>query len=915
LLVETLTFLFTDIEGSTAMLRRLGEEAYAQVLADHHRLIREGLAAHKGDEVGTHGDAFFAVFSSPRACAAAVTQVQQAIESHPWPAGERVRVRMGVHTGEAAKTVTGLVGLDVHRAARVAAIAYGGQVLLSETAAALVRDSLPPGTTMRELGVHRLKDLGRPEQIFQLDAVGLQAEFPPLRSLGNPALPNNLPAQLATFVGRERELSQVRALVESSRLVTLTGAGGAGKTRLSLQAAAELLDGSGDGVWLVELAAVSDETAVAPAICEALGIAAQPGRPALETLLDALGPQNVLILLDNCEHLVDACAKIADAVLRRCPRVHLVATSREPLGIDGETIYRVPPLSLPGPGDDRPLGTGSSDAVALFLERAKERGVDLTVDDETVPLIVSICARLDGMPLAIELAAARLRSMSLGDLHDRLDQRFRLLTGGSRAAMGRQRTLEATVDWSYSLLTGAEQAMLRRTSVFAEGFDLDAAENVCGFGDIDVLEVTELLGSLVNKSLVGTEPARSTLRYRLLETIRQFAAERLTEAGNEEAAQAAAAHCRYFLDLAEAAAPHLSGPEQGKWFARLDAEQANLRRAAEHAAGDPEGTTRIFRFGAALHDYWMARNRAKEELALLGPALERPDADTDPSLFGTILAHAAQAARPVDLARAQQLAQRAVALARRLGDDRVLIEALAELCGSYYYAGEPERGLPFGEEAVERARRLGDGFLLAASLMGYLLCSDVIEPARSEQLFAEAIACTERSGDELFSAFVHNNASVHALRAGDLAAARAHLEQASAAMQATGSTGHHLLVNLGWVLLQERDQRGAQARFEDGLRISRRIGERSGIAYATLGLACVAAELGDQDRAAEMHGAAQAVQDRAGEPWQDPESVYRQRSIEALRTSLGGQRFERAYAHGMTLSLDGALDLALGRSR
>jgi predicted ATPase/class 3 adenylate cyclase len=912
--VETLTFLFTDIEGSTALLRRLGEGVYAQLLADHHRLIRSGLAAHSGEEAGTHGDAFFAVFSSPRACVAAVTQIQQAIETHPWPAGEHVQVRMGVHTGEAAQTVTGLVGLDVHRAARVAAIAYGGQVLLSETAAALVRDSLPPGTALRDLGMHRLKDLGRPEQIFQLDAAGLHAEFPPLRSLGNPALPNNLPAQLASFIGRERELSEVRALAGSSRLVTLTGAGGSGKTRLSLQAAAELLDGSGDGVWLVELAAVSDEDAVAPAICAALGIAAQPGRPALETLLDALGPQDVLILLDNCEHVIDACAKIADAILRRCPRTHLVATSREPLGIDGETTYRVPPLSLPGPGDGGPLTSGSSDAVTLFVERAKERGVNLPVDDETAALMVSICARLDGMPLAIELAAARLRSLSLGALHDRLDQRFRLLTGGSRAALGRQQTLEATVDWSYSLLSSAERALLRRVSVFAEGFDLDAAENVCGFGDIEVLEVTELLGSLVNKSLVGAEPAGSTLRYRLLETIRQFAAERLVQIGEEQAA-VAAAHCQYFLDLAEAAAPHLDGPDQGRWFARLDAEQANLRRAAGHAASDPEGTTQVLRFGVALHDYWMARSRAKEELGLLGPVLERADPGTDPRMFGTVLAHAALAARPVDLATAQQLGERAVEFARQLDDAPILIESLAALCGTYYFAGEPDRGLPLGEESVERARRLGDDVLLAASLAGYLLCSDLIDPARSEQLFAEAIACTERSGDQLLSSFVHNNAAVHALRAGDIPAARAHLEQAQAAMQATGSASHHVVVNLGWVLRQGGDPQGALARFEEGLRVSRRLGERSGIAYATLGLACVAADLGDSHRAAELHGAAQAFSDRTGEPWQDPEAGYRQRSLEEVRASLGEQRFERAYARGMTLGLDQALDLALGRRR
>ena len=912
--METLTFLFTDIEGSTALLRRLGEGVYAQALADHHSLIRSSLAAHHGEEVGTHGDAFFAVFSSPSAGAAAAVEMQQALAAHGWPAGEQVRVRMGVHTGEAAQTDTGLVGLDVHRAARVAAIAYGGQVLLSETTAALVRDSLPAGTALRDLGAHRLKDLGRPEQIFQLDAAGLQAEFPPLRSLGNPALPNNLPARLATFVGRERELSQVRDLVGSSRLVTLTGAGGAGKTRLSLQAAAELLDGSGDGVWLVELAAVGEEDAVAPAICEALGIATRPGRPVPETLLDALAPQDVLIVLDNCEHLVGACAKIADTILRRCPRVHLVATSREPLGIGGETIYRVPPLSLPGPGHGRPPAPGSSDAVALFVERAKEQGVSLPVDDETGPLIVSICARLDGMPLAIELAAARLRSLSLGALHDRLDQRFRLLTGGSRTALERQQTLEATVDWSYSLLNRAEQSLLRRLSVFAEGFDLDAAEQVCGFDDLEALEVTGLLGSLVDKSLVVAEPTGTALRYRLLETIRQFAAERLTEAGDEEAA-VAAAHCQYFLQAAEAAAPHLDERDQGEWFARLDTEQANLRRAAEHAARDPDGTAQVLRFGAALHSYWMARSRAREELALLAPVLDRPDAQTHGELFGLGLANAALVARAVDLTTARQLAERAVEFARQLHDDRVLIQSLATLCDVYYFAGEPDRGLPLGQEAVERARQLGDDVLLAASLTAYLLVSDLIDPAGSERLYAEAIACTERSGHQLLNSFLHNNASVRALRAGDMPAARAHLEQADTAMAAIGATSHHVLVNLGWVLRQEGDSDGARARFDAGLRLSRRDGERSGLAYCTLGLACVAADLGDPHQAAELHGVAQAFLDRTGEAWQDPEAGYRQDSLHQVRTSVGEEQCERAYAHGTTLSLGQALDLALGRAR
>jgi predicted ATPase len=349
-----------------------------------------------------------------------------------------------------------------------------------------------------------------------------------LRTLGNPALPNKLPAQLATFIGRDRELAEVRGLDASCRLVTLTGAGGAGKTRLGLQAAAELLDGTGDGVWLVELAAVWDSDAVASAISAALGLAGLPGKPALAGLLEALAFQHVLIVLDNCEHLIDACAKTVDAILRRCPGVYLLATSREPLGIGGETIYRVPSLSLPGPDDGDPAGSG--DAVALFVQRAKEQGVDLSADTQTVLLLDSICRRLDGLPLAIELAAARLRSISLNGLRDRLDQRFRLLTGGSRAALERQQTLRATVDWSYSLLNGPEQSLLRRLSVFAEGFDLDASEAVCGAGHLDV---TDLLGSLVDKSLVMAEPAGGALRYRLLETIRQFAAERLVEAGED----------------------------------------------------------------------------------------------------------------------------------------------------------------------------------------------------------------------------------------------------------------------------------------------------------------------------------------------------------------------------------------------
>jgi len=905
--VETFTFLFTDIQGSTALLGRLGESLYGQLLADHHALIRSGLAAHDGREVDTEGDAFFAVFSSPRACVAAVLEMQQALAAHAWPGGEQVRVRMGVHTGEAAKTVTGLVGLDVHRAARVAAAGYGGQVLLSESAAALVRDSLPPGVSLADLGSHRLKDLGRPERIFQLQAAGLQAEFPPLRSLGNPALPNNLPAQLSAFIGRDREIGEVRALVGSSRLVTLTGAGGAGKTRLGLQVAAGLLDGSGDGVWLVELAAVTSEDAVPAAIAGALRIPAQPGRPALDVLAGALGPQDMLIVLDNCEHLIGGCAKTAEAILRRCPKVHLIVTSREPLGIGGEMIYRVPPLSLPAPGESGEAAAAACDAVALFAARARAQGISLALDADTFARVVSVCRRLDGMPLAIELAAARLRSMSLADLAGRLDQRFRLLTGGSRTALARQQTLRATVDWSYSLLTSGEQVLLGRLSVFAASFDLAAAEAVAGSGDIDTVEAGGLLGSLVDKSLVVAEPDGTALRYRLLETIRLFAAERLAGAGPGQAAAARAAHAAHYLAVAEAAVPHLYGPQQGAWFTRLDADQANLRRAA----GEPGGTTQALRFGVALWRYWWVRSRNEEAAGLLVPVLSRPEAATDPALFADALTAAVGYTMFTDLPTSVRLAEKAAEVAGGLGDHRLFILSRAYLCWVYRFAGQPERARPLGADAVQRARRLGDDVLLGESLAAY---ASAFRPEEAGPLYAEAFACAERSGDLFMELVLHNNAGVDALEMGDIPGARAHTEAAIRAAEALGMLHYGESVTLGMILRAEHDLDGARSTLQEALRIGRRIGAKRDMAGAMEGLAYLDGDLGDWHRAAMLHGAAQALLDQTGVPWEPGEARDRQESLDQATAALGDEQFQQAYTRGKALSFDQATGLALGKS-
>ena len=618
-------------------------------------------------------------------------------------------------------------------------------------------------------------------------------------------------------------------------------------------------------------------------------------------------------MLDNCEHLIGGCAKTAEAIAQRCPKARLLATSREPLGIGGEVIYRVPSMSLPGPGEDGSAAVESSDAVALLADRAQAHGVALHLDWQTAPLVVSICRRLDGMPLAIELAAARLRSMSLAELHDRLDQRFRLLTGGSRTALERQQTLRATVGWSYSLLTGAEQLLLARLSVFAGGFGLDAAEAVCASGSIDALDVAGLLGSLVDKSLIVAEPAQTALRYRLLETIRMFAAERLADAGDDEATAAAAAHCAHFLLVAKAAAAHLTGPEQGSWLARLDADQANLRRAAGYAAEDPDGTATVLRLGVALDRYWLARCRWQEAVGLLAPALQRPDARADPGLFAAALITATVVAKFVDATMARQFAEQAVETARGLGDDRLLIKALAELCSAHFFAGEPDLGLPFGQEAVERARPLGDDVVLAASLLLYL---QAIGPAPSApQLFGEAIACTERSGDHLTNCWLHNDAGWVALAAGDIPAARAHLDAAAHAGQQIEFENTAVPENLGLVLRAEGNPDAARSAFGAALRISRRNGDYWGMAYAILGLACLASDAGDWNRAAVLHGTAQAFLDRrARSLWQEVEARNRRDSLAQVRAHLGEEQLEQAYAHGITLSLDQALDLALSRA-
>ena len=770
----------------------------------------------------------------------------------------------------------------------------------------------PRSVSDLERGIHRSarKDTAR----LLADALGLSG---PKRELfiavaqGKvaPARPSNLPAQLTTFVGRETELAEVRALVAASRLVTLTGAGGCGKTRLGLQVAGELLDTWGDGVWLVELAAVTDQDAVPAAIAGVLGIPAQPGQPVLDTLADALGPQEMLVVVDNCEHLIGGCAKTAETILQRCPQVHLIATSREPLGVAGERLYRVPPLSLPEVGDDDDAAAVSCDAVALLADRASAHGVGLDPISGTLALALSVCRRLDGMPLAIELAAARLRSMSLAELSGRLDQRFRLLTGGSRTALPRQQTLLATVGWSYSLLIPAEQLLLGRLSVFAGGLDLAAAEAVCGYGTIDAAEVAELLGALADKSLVVTEPAAAGLRYRLLETIRLFAAERLAETDQEPAA-AREAHCAHFLTVAEGAAPHLIGAEQRTWLDRLEADHANIMRAAEHAAGQPDGTPKVLRFGIALWRYWVWRYRCEEATALLVPVLRRPEASADPALFAEALFSGTWVTHDIDLATSVLLAEQMEQVAGRLGDDRLLALSRGNLASMYRMSGEWERGRQMGQESVELARKLGDDVVLVYALG----CAAAIARPDVMELYAEAIACSERAGYLADYYSLQHNAGCIAMLLGDIPSARAYLEEAIRSAREIGYPPAYAWANLGLVLRAEDDIAGARSAFEEAIRLSRRNGGKVPMACALHGLACLAADVGDWHRAATLHGAAQALLDQTGRQWDTIETRQRTESLDQIEAAIGDEQLRQAYDAGAALSIGHAIEIALGKS-
>jgi predicted ATPase/DNA-binding SARP family transcriptional activator len=910
----TLTLLVADIEGSTRLWEEL-PDAMARALRRHDEILRSAIESSGGYVFKTAGDAFCAAFTTAPAAAQAARDAQLTLHAEAPPGPVGFKLRMALHTGACEGQGGEFFGPAVNRAARLEDVAHGGQVVVSQVTAELMRDKLPEHTALRDLGNHRLKDLGHPEHVFQLDLEGLPNEFPPLRTLDHPELNNNLPVQLTSFVGRAKELTEVRRLIDERRLVTLTGPGGSGKTRLALQVAADLVDDSGDGVWFADLAPLSDQGLVAAVVASAIGVLEEPGRPVADTLIDALRDRNVLIVLDNCEHLIDACAKLTESLLRSCSRVGVLATSREPLAIGGEQVFQVPALSLPQKIDAE--APSDSDAVRLFLERVRDHLPGFDISGDNARPIISICRRLDGMPLAIELAAARVHSMDLVDIETRLDRRFVLLTG-SRTALPRQQTLRSVVDWSYDLLTEGERATFSRLSVFAGSFSREAAEAVAwSLGE--EFQVADLLGSLVDKSLVQTDSTAFGLRYRLLETIRQYGAERLHERTEEEVEAARAAHAQFYVQLAEEAAPHLEGGGQIEWLMQLDAELDDIRQAESFLLRAAGRVNDVLGLIGRLRWYWWARDLHREILDLLEAVLPVvPERQTRERLLA--LCAAALLAVERDPRRAQGYAEEGLDIARSVCDSDAVAELLMDLAFATFCMGSPVNScVQVADEAIAEARLAGNVLLTAVALGARAAVLSSVDPSEARRGFAQALKLAREIGNRYQEAIFTANLGNLELMTGERDAARMHFERSYelyAELDRISSMSVSLS-NLATVALLQGAFDEAETLLKRSLLLARRVGgdyERI-VAYLLLGFSLHAKAAGQLERSLRLHGATEALLVKLTMTFETFEEGLRARDLEDLRQKLGIDAFNVEIERGRSLNASDALSIALRRSR
>ncbi|TMD40688.1 MAG: adenylate/guanylate cyclase domain-containing protein [Chloroflexi bacterium] len=706
----TVTFLFTDIEGSTQLLRELGD-GYASVWKQHQVIIREALAAAGGGEVRTEGDSFFVAFSSaPRAVGAAVT-AQRGLASHSWPAGTAVRVRMGLHTGEGVLSGSDYVGMDVHRAARIASAAHGGQLIVSDATRVLIEHTLPAGTTLRDLGTHRLKDIQQPEHLYELVIEGLPAEFPPPRTLE--ARPNNLPLQLTSFVGREDQLAEIQELLGHVRLLTLTGPGGTGKTRLALQVAAETVRDYPDGAFFVDLSPVTDPGLVPAVIARALGVAEVAGVSILETLKTHLQHKELLLVVDNLEQLA-AAGWVIEELVSAAPKLKVLITSRMVLAVRGEQEYAVPPLEPPDPKSIADLETLSrSEAVRLFTERALAVQPRFRITSENAQAVAEITGRLDGLPLAIELAATRVKVLTPQQMLPRLERGLSLLASGGRTLPERQRTLRGTIAWSYDLLEKPEQSLFRRLSVFSGGWTLEAAEAVAEPERLE-LDAVDGLSALVDKSLVRPiNPADGFPRFTMLETIRQFGQEVLLTEG--ELDRTRRRHGEYFLNLALRAEAQLTGEEQAAWLEQSERELDNLRAALRWAIDAGEAGLGQAAAGA-LWRFWQQHGHLAEGRGWLNELLAMPSGQGRTAARAKALTGAGGIAW-WQIDRDSAGLEESLDLFRRAEVEHGVARVLAMLVIRDAKAGKWQNAIARLEEVIAIWRRLGDRLQLAFTLI------------------------------------------------------------------------------------------------------------------------------------------------------------------------------------------------------
>jgi predicted ATPase len=777
----------------------------------------------------------------------------------------------------------------------------------------LTQDSLPLGLAFLDLGEHRLKDLSRPEHVFQLAVEGSDTAFPPLRSLDNPQLLHNLPVLVSSFVGREAEVIEIHKLVQASRLVTLTGAGGSGKTRLALQVAAESLDGFAEGVWLVELASLSDAALVTSTVASALRVREEPGRPLLETLVTALLDRNLLIVLDNCEHLLAPSASLAHSLLRSCPGLCVLATSREPLGVDGEHVYRVPSLSLPEPGQILvPEQARRFDAVQLFVERAVAHDSTFHLSVDNAETLVSLCRELDGMPLVIELAAARVASLSIEDIERRLADRFRLLTRGDSTALPRHQTLRTLIDWSYDLLDEREQAVLCRLSTFVGGWSLEAAEAVCPQTGLEASDVLDVLGSLVNKSIVQVDPASNgARRYRLLETIRHYAAERFSNLAPSEQASTHLTHGAFFLALAEQAGRHLRGAERAQWFDRTELELGNLRVAMARFASDPSSIDQALRIWIALEDlwFWGYQSSGIEELEAVLPTAK------DEQLRGL----RARALVPVAYLRFEQgdypIAREqfgeALETGRSIGDPAIMAIALGGLCLVDLRQGKLSTALDTARESVELAKASGDPAIMADALNHRGQAKSACGDSSDRFDLEEALARFQEVDDRFGISWVLQSLAIRELKDGNLDEARARINESLYISRDLPGPSWATLNLLGLIGLLAGDCSAAFRAYRELLMAAQREGAKSFTAFALLGMGFCASIADDPHRAARLHGAADALFETLGEAL-DPDLLnFRNGDHRKLDRSMGDGAFDAEYQSGRNLPLQAAVDLAM----